>query len=94
MVECLPSKEKVAGSNPVRRSKLLTHARVAQRIEQFPSKEEVGGSIPSTGAKQKADKKVRSSQISPGGGMVYAADLKSVACIRREGSSPSSGTKT
>ena len=51
LVECLPSKEKVAGSNPVRRSRLLVHARVAQRIEQFPSKEEVGGSIPSTGAK-------------------------------------------
>ncbi len=43
VVECLLAKEKVGGSNPLRRSHLFTlfQALIAQRIERAPSKGEM-----------------------------------------------------
>ena len=49
MVEHQPSKLRVAGSNPVSRSKNGCIAHVAQLAEHFLGKEEVTGSIPVVG---------------------------------------------
>ena len=47
MVELLPSKQEVAGSNPVSR---LAGAQVAQLAEHLHGKEKVTGSIPVVGS--------------------------------------------
>ena len=49
LVEHQPSKLRVAGSNPVSRSKNGWIAHVAQLAEHFLGKEEVTGSIPVVG---------------------------------------------
>ena len=51
MVEFLPSKQDVAGSNPVSRSGLNCFAHVAQSVEHFHGKEKVTSSILVVGSK-------------------------------------------
>ena len=61
MVELLPSKQDVAGSNPVSRSKTDRKrcdavAHVAQLVEHILGKDEVNGSIPFMGSRSQAEK--------------------------------------